>query len=213
MKKYIILDTETTNDIECPLVYDFGFSVIDENGKSYASYSFVNADIFCDDELMATAFFAEKIPQYWEDIKIGKRILKSFRSIERIFRRVCADWDIDTFVAHNARFDYKSLNNTKRYITTSRSRFFFPYGAKFVDTLKLSRNAFANNSDYREFCVNNEYVTKRNENRYTAEVIYRFITSNNNFMEEHTGLADCMIEKEIFRHCLVTESIENGYLW
>ena len=29
MKKYIILDTETTNDIDCPLVYDFGFSVID----------------------------------------------------------------------------------------------------------------------------------------------------------------------------------------
>ena len=135
----IILDTETTNDIDCPFVYDFGFAVIDENAKVYASYSYVNADIFCDDELMSTAFFAEKIPQYWEDIKSGKRILKSFRSIERIFRRVCNDWGVNVFVAHNARFDYKSLNNTKRYITTSRSRFFFPYGAKFVDTLKLSR--------------------------------------------------------------------------
>ena len=211
--KYIILDTETTNDIECPLVYDLGFAVFDENGKVYASYSYVNADIFCDDELMSTAFFKDKIPQYWEDIKSGKRILKSFRSIERIFRRVCADWNINTFVAHNARFDYCALNNTKRYITTSRSRFFFPYGAKFVDTLKLSRNAFANDEDYREFCVSNEYVTKRNENRYTAEVIYRFLTSDNDFEEEHTGLADCMIEKEIFRHCLVTESVESGYLW
>ena len=210
---YIILDTETTNDIECPLVYDLGFAVFDENGKVSASYSYVNADIFCDDELMSTAFFKEKIPQYWEDIKSGKRILKSFRSIERTFRRVCANWNIDTFVAHNARFDYCALNNTKRYITTSRSRFFFPYGAKFVDTLKLSRNAFAGNDDYREFCVNNGYVTKRNENRYTAEVIYRFLTNDNDFEEEHTGLADCMIEKEIFRHCLVTETVESGYLW
>ena len=209
----IILDTETTNDIDCPFVYDFGFAVIDENAKVYASYSYVNADIFCDDELMSTAFFADKIPQYWEDIKSGKRILKSFRSIERIFRRVCTDWGVNVFVAHNARFDYKSLNNTKRYITTSRSRFFFPYGAKFVDTLKLSRNVFANDDDYREFCVSNEYVTKRNENRYTAEIIYRFLTGDNGFEEEHTGLADCMIEKEIFRHCLVTESVESGYLW
>ena len=209
----IILDTETTNDIECPFVYDFGFAVIDENAHVYASYSYVNADIFCDDELMSTAFFAEEIPQYWEDIKSGKRILKSFRSIERIFRRVCLDWGVNVFVAHNARFDYKSLNNTKRYITTSRSRFFFPYGAKFVDTLKLSRNVFANDDDYREFCVSNEYVTKRNENRYTAEIIYRFLTGDNGFEEEHTGLADCMIEKEIFRHCLVTESVESGYLW
>ena len=163
MKKYIILDTETTNDIDCPLVYDFGFSVIDENGKAYASYSFVNADIFCDDEMMANAYFAEKIPQYWEDIKNGNRVLKSFRSIERIFRRVCREWQVDTFVAHNARFDYLALQTTKRYITTSKERFFFPYGSKFVDTLKLSREVFGKNETYRNFCVtNNVTILLRN---------------------------------------------------
>ena len=213
MKKYIILDTETTNDIECPIVYDFGFSVIDESGKAYASYSFVNADVFCDDELMATAYFADKIPQYWDDIKSGKRVLKSFRSIERIFRRVCRNWGVDTFVAHNARFDYLALQTTKRYITTSKERFFFPYGSKFVDTLKLSREVFGQNETYRNFCVSNNYVTKFGQNRYTAEIIYRFLTGDNNFEEEHTGLADCMIEKEIFRHCLETTLAENGYLW
>ena len=213
MKKYIILDTETTNDIDCPLVYDFGFSVIDENGKAYASYSFVNADIFCDDEMMANAYFAEKIPQYWEDIKSGNRILKSFRSIERTFRRVCREWNVDTFVAHNARFDYLALQTTKRYITTSKERFFFPYGSKFVDTLKLSREVFGKNETYRNFCVTNNYVTNYGQNRYTAEVIYRFLTNCNDFVEEHTGLADCMIEKEIFRYCLETVSAENGYLW
>lgn len=213
MKKYIILDTETTNDIDCPLVYDFGFSVIDENGKAYASYSFVNADIFCDDEMMANAYFAEKIPQYWEDIKNGNRVLKSFRSIERIFRRVCREWQVDTFVAHNARFDYLALQTTKRYITTSKERFFFPYGSKFVDTLKLSREVFGKNETYRNFCVTNNYVTNYGQNRYTAEVIYRFLTNCNDFVEEHTGLADCMIEKEIFRYCLETVSAENGYLW
>ena len=213
MKKYIILDTETTNDIDCPLVYDFGFSVIDENGKAYASYSFVNADIFCDDEMMANAYFAEKIPQYWEDIKSGNRVLKSFRSIERIFRRVCREWQVDTFVAHNARFDYLALQTTKRYITTSKERFFFPYGSKFVDTLKLSREVFGKNKIYRNFCVTNNYVTNYGQNRYTAEVIYRFLTNCNDFVEEHTGLADCMIEKEIFRYCLETVSAENGYLW
>lgn len=213
MKKYIILDTETTNDIDCPLVYDFGFSVIDENGKAYASYSFVNADIFCDDEMMANAYFAEKIPQYWEDIKNGNRVLKSFRSIERIFRRVCREWQVDTFVAHNARFDYLALQTTKRYITTSKERFFFPYGSKFVDTLKLSREVFGKNETYRNFCVTNNYVTNYGQNRYTAEVIYRFLTNCNDFVEEHTGLADCMIEKEIFRYCLETVLAENGYLW
>lgn len=210
---FMILDTETTNDIDCPLVYDFGFSIIDENGKAYASYSYVNADIFCDADLMSTAFFADKIPQYWNDIQNGTRILKSFRNIERIFRKVCAEWKVNTFVAHNIRFDYTALNNTKRYITTSRYRFFFPYGAKFVDTLKLSRILFSKNDEYKSFCVDNNYLTKNNCNRYTAEILYRFIINDNNFEEKHTGLEDCMIEKEIFRHCLETLSFEDGYLW
>ena len=209
----LMLDTETTNDIDCPLVYDVGFAVIDDSGKVYASYSYVNADVFCDSELMSTAYFANKIPQYWEDIKSGKRILKSFRSIERTFRRVCHDWQIKEIVAHNARFDYKALQNTKRYITTSRYRFFFPFGIRFVDTLKLSREVFGKNETYRNFCISNNYVTSNNQNRYTAEVIYRFLTNNNDFEEEHTGLADCMIEKDILCHCLATTSAENGYLW
>jgi len=213
MEKFIILDTETTNDIECPLVYDFGFSVIDANGKAYASYSFVNADVFCDDELMKTAYFSEKIPQYWEDIHNGYRVLKTFRSIEKIFRKVCEEWNVKTFVAHNAKFDYLAIQTTKRYITTSKYRFFFPFGSRFVDTLKLSREVLKKNETYRNFCVENEYVTKFGQNRYTAEVIYRFLTNNNDFEEEHTGLADCMIEKEIFRYCLETVSFENGYLW
>ena len=33
--KYLMFDTETTNDIECPLCYAFGFSVIDEKGTVY----------------------------------------------------------------------------------------------------------------------------------------------------------------------------------
>lgn len=213
MKKFILIDTETANDIECPLVYDFGFTVIDMTGKVYASYSFVNADVFCDDDLMKTAYFAEKIPQYWEDIKNGTRILKTFRSIEKVFRRVCEEWEVDTFVAHNAKFDYLAIQTTKRYITTSKYRFFFPYGSRFVDTLKLSRQVFGKDEAYRDFCVNNNYVTQYGQNRYTAEVIYRFLTNNNDFSEEHTGLADCMIEKEIFRYCLETLSFENGYLW
>lgn len=210
---YMMIDTETTNDIECPLVYDVGFCVLDDDFNVRASYSYVNADVFCDDELMASAYFADKIPQYWDDIKSGKRVMKSFRSIERIFRRIYRDWNIDAIIAHNARFDYKALQNTKRYITTSKSRFFFPYEAKFIDTLKLSREVFKNSEEYRVFCSENDYLTRYYKNRYTAEIIYRFLTQNQDFIESHTGLEDCLIEKDIFEYCAKRISLENGYLW
>jgi hypothetical protein len=35
----------------------------------------------------------------------------------------------------------------------------------------------------------------------TAEVLYRFITKDNDFVESHTGLEDVMIEKEILAYC------------
>ena len=75
-EKIMVLDTETTNDIDCPLVYDVGFIVMDMHGNVYGEYSYVVADIFLDNDLMKSAYFADKIPSYWKDIKNGKRELK-----------------------------------------------------------------------------------------------------------------------------------------
>ena len=51
VEKFIVLDTETTNDIDCPLTYDLGFAVIDKNGKVYEKHSFVTDDI-CDSHIL-----------------------------------------------------------------------------------------------------------------------------------------------------------------
>ena len=36
----------------------------------------------------------------------------------------------------------------------------------------------------------------------TAEILYRFLSGDENFIESHTGLEDCEIEKEILVYCL-----------
>ena len=62
----IMIDTETTNDIECPIVYDCGYQIFTLADGVLCEKSFLNADVFCDHELMQSAFFADKIPQYWK---------------------------------------------------------------------------------------------------------------------------------------------------
>ena len=47
-EKFIVLDTETTNSIDDPIVYDLGWAVVDATGKVYQTYSFVVADVFLD---------------------------------------------------------------------------------------------------------------------------------------------------------------------
>lgn len=210
---FIVLDTETTNSLDDPIVYDIGWAVVDKYGKVYQTYSFVVADIFLDNQLMESAYFKEKIPTYWEQIKSGERILARFYNIRKIFVDCAKAYNVTKFFAHNMRFDYRSVNLTQRFLTSSKFRYFFPYGAEICDTLKMARQVLKNNTEYDNFCWDNHYLTARNCKRYTAEIIYRFITKNNQFVESHTGLEDVMIEKEILTYCFQQMEDVEIHLW
>jgi hypothetical protein len=204
MENYVMfVDTETANEIDHPLCYDISFAVADLNGNIKASYSYVVAEIFCDEkELMKNCYFAEKIPIYEKALKDKTKTLKSIYNIRKVFRRVCREYNIKTIVAHNSIFDYNSLNMTLRYITKSKHRFFLPYGVEIWDTLKMSRQIFAKDENYIKFCNDNNYLTSYKKPRLTAEVLYKYISNDNNFIEEHIGIEDIKIETKILAECL-----------
>lgn len=212
---FLVVDTETCNNIDDPFAYDVGFAVVKATGEVLEAHSYVVADIFLDKDLMAFAYFADKIPQYWEDIKSGKRILRRFKTIKSILRDVVAQYGIRYVVAHNAGFDYRSLNYTQRYLTCSRWRYALPWGIEVWDTLKMARECLGKNEQYRQFCLDNGYTYGKEEKpqlRFTAEIVYRFLTGNLDFVEEHTGLEDVLIEKDILAFCLAN-GVTNGALW
>ena len=212
MEKYIMLDTETTNSLDDPICYDVGFAVVDREGAIYESHSFVVAEVFLNEELMASAYFIEKIPQYWEDIKNGTRKLAKFNTIRKVLAETMKKYNTNIVIAHNARFDYRSTAKTQRYLTKSKYRYFLPYGTEVWDTLKMAREVLKNDVAYDNFCYNNNYVTKRGCKRFTAEILYRFFTGDNDFVESHTGLEDVTIEKVIFAECMA-RGAESGKLW
>lgn len=209
----MMIDTETANNIDCPIVYDCGYQIFNMNGDVLCERSFVNADVFLDAELMESAYFADKIPQYWREIKSGIRVLKSWFNIKRQIAMDCKKFGVTIACAHNAAFDNRALNTTQRYITTSKNRYFLPFGVEWWDTLKMARSILKNNDDFGEFCYNNDFLTKNGCRRYTAEIIYRWLTGNTDFEESHTGLEDVKIEKEIFKFCLSENPEINGRLW
>ena len=212
MEKYIMLDTETTNSLDDPICYDVGFAVVDKEGSIYETYSFVVAEVFLNEELMASAYFIEKIPQYWEDIKKGTRKLAKFNTIRKVLAETMKKYNTNIVIAHNARFDYRSTAKTQRYLTKSKYRYFLPYGTEVWDTLKMAREVLKNDVAYDNFCYDNNYVTKRGCKRFTAEILYRFFTGDNDFVESHTGLEDVTIEKVIFAECMA-RGAESGKLW
>ena len=207
-----MLDTETTNSLDDPICYDVGFAVVDREGAIYETYSFVVAEVFLNEELMESAYFIEKVPQYWEDIKNGTRKLAKFNTIRKVLAETMKKYNTNIVIAHNARFDYRSTAKTQRYLTKSKYRYFLPYGTEVWDTLKMAREVLKNDVAYDNFCYDNNYVTKRGCKRFTAEILYRFFTGDNDFVESHTGLEDVTIEKVIFAECMA-RGAESGKLW
>lgn len=199
---YIVLDTETANGLEDPLTYDIGFAVIDKKGNVYETHSYIIKDIFVYmSDLMQTAYYANKIDNYIADLDSGTRQLKTFFEVRKIILDIFKRYNIVAVMAHNARFDVKALNTTIRYLTKSRMRYFFPYGTIIWDTLAMARTTIGKQKTYIRWCTNNNYLTKKGMVKLTAEILYRYITLNLNFVEAHTGLEDVLIEKEIFVKC------------
>lgn len=222
-KKYImVIDTETANgimindklDLSCSLVYDIGFVVIDKKGHVYERISLAIGDIFCGmRDVMNSAYYAEKIPKYWDEIRDGMRELVSFTHARHIVLHTLDKYNIKTISAHNARFDVNALNNTLRYVTKSKKRYFFPKDIEIWDTYKGAMNTICKQKGYQRFCERNDYMTKHKKPRVraTAEILYRYISGNNSFIEEHQGVYDTDIEAKILVQILRQHS-KRSYL-
>ena len=208
----IVMDTET-----CPLdreyngvtpfnmfVYDIGWAVVDKHGNVYETKSYVNKDIFYGEkDLMNSSYYANKLPQYFEDIENGSRVVASWFEIRKDLVETMKRYETNIVCAHNARFDDGATKNTQRWLTKSKYRYFLPYGTEVWDTMKMSLDVVATMPTYKAFCEENGYMTRHKTPRpqVKAEVIYKFITGNNDFVESHTGLEDVLIEKEILAYC------------
>ena len=209
----IMMDTETANtlsradgglDMTSVFIYDIGWQVTDKYGNLYEQKSYIVKEIFYGEaDLMKSAYYAKKIPQYLEEIARGERVVATYAAIRKDFLDTMARYNTKTVCAHNAGFDYRATNTTQRWLTKSKYRFFLPYGTEVWDTLKMARDVISHTPTYIKFCEENGYMTKHQtpRPRLTAEILYRYITGNLDFVERHTGLEDVDIERQILAYC------------
>lgn len=201
-KYYLTIDTETANGLDCPIVYDIGGAVHDKAGNVYETFSFVIYEIFVEcADLMQSAYYADKIPMYREQLREGSRRMVRWNTARKYIHELCAKYNISAIIAHNARFDVRAVNITERYITSSKYRFFLPFGIPVWDTLSMAESTICRQKTYIEWARANNYMRSRNTPRATAEILYKYITNTPDFIESHTGLEDVMIEYKIFVHC------------
>lgn len=215
VKYKLVIDIETANFIEDALCYDIGYVVTDKRGKIYYSDSLMIADFFIDNkDLLQTAYYNKKIPNYWKDFHVGKRRLVTFLTAKMEIRKVMNYFNITDVYAYNARFDAAGLNRTERYLTKSKYRYFFPQGTKVHDIMKMARQVLCTQKSFIKFAKKHNLKTpsgKRLSN--TAETLYKYISQDVNFIESHTGLEDVLIETQIMVKCYRQHKKMNSLLW
>lgn len=214
-KFYMVLDTETTvkeviEEVNAynALTYDIGYTVCDKQGNVYEKKHFLVEEIFTNINLMKHAFYFSKFPMYINMVQNGEITIKPFMEIESIVREDIAKYDIEEVWAFNMYFDHVALNQTRHFLYGDRFTDgwgFFPLGTKVKCILRFAETCLTNQKMYKPFCeTHNCYWVDKWGNhrpRKNAETVYKYISGEYDFIEEHTSLADCMIETEILAKC------------
>ena len=199
---FLVIDTETCNSLEQPLCYDIGYTICDREGRIYRRRSFVVSEIFLEQkDAMQSAYYAEKIPQYWDDIKSGKRTLKSIFNIRKQIKEDMKLYAVRKVGAYNMGFDKRALNNTIRYCSKSLIRWFFPFGTIHFCIWNMACQTVLNTASYVNFAEKNGLISPSDNILTSAESCYKFLTQSLDFVESHTGLEDVEIEVEIMAKC------------
>lgn len=199
---FLVIDTETCNTVEQPLPYDIGFAICDRMGNIAEERSYVVAETFLDmKDTMKSAYFAEKIPQYWEDIKNGIREIKSIYKIRKEVKDLMNKYNVKKVGAYNMGFDKRALNNVMRYTTKSFCRWFFPFGTEFFCIWHLATQTLLQQKTFFKMAEKNDWFSEKGNLLTNAEITYNYIKKMSDFKEEHKGLEDVRIEIEIMAHC------------
>lgn len=231
-RKFMVLDTEACgicprdNDVRADemRVYDLGFIVADRDGVVYQRESMCDIarltqrDVYRghNERLVQSAYYAEKLPQYWAGIRSGEWEPCCFYDMHERVKAAIKEWGIKDIWAYNAKFDRDALNATLADESNGYTRFFMPYKTQWRDIWGAASECITNTPKYVKWCIANDYVSTKGNPQTSAEIVYRYLTNNHDFVEQHTALSDCEIELAILLKCFKAhkkkpKSLGNGW--
>ena len=197
-KYYMVLDCETVTSARVP--YDVAYIIVTRAGDVVERFNALAAEIVdtptgrC---ILAADSFAKRKAAFYLAEDAPAEVLP-FEYIAQDVREAICAYDC-TVVAYNAIFDVNALNAYARTITGCE---FFPSNTPVWDLWTMSLHTVCASRNYGEFCELHQMYTDGGNIRTNAESVFAYLTNNAEFAEEHTALADCEIESEIFRRVL-----------
>lgn len=201
---YLVVDTETAGGLDNPLVYDIGFAICDKKGNIYEKHSFIIEEIFDNRPCMDTAYYKEKIPRYLQGLAEGKHKKVSMLEARKVFLDCMRRYNVKAICAYNLPFDMGAIKNTMTTMYGAKARFLTTEfrGIGLTCIWSLCCQAIYTRPSFQQFVLKNGFLSEKGNPRTSAEIGYRYMTGDVNFIEEHTGLEDVEIEVKLLAYCI-----------
>ena len=184
-KKFIVLDVEGYNGIK---PYNVGYMVVDRNGIIYKKVSLALIDNVAENlnYALRTGICKEMTSKNCLDIMQNK--VKYFHCNSEECKNLLLEdierYQVKKIWSYNVNFDKRSMG------------LLGDFGIEWCDIITAILPKLLTKK-YVKFCKKNGYITEKGNIQYKAEIVYRYLFKDNDFVEEHTGLEDCGIEYQI----------------
>lgn len=194
----VVFDTETTS-LEKPFCYNVGYIIADLDGNVFCKKDFVVEQVWHNPMLFTTAYYADKRELYVSRMKGKKATMEKFGYIMQEMIRDFKAYNVELAFAYNSPFDKSVFEFNCEWFKCNN-----PFdNIEIRDIMNFVHTFIAFREEYQAFCETNELFTENGNYSTSAETLFRYITQNLEFEEEHTALADSLIEFEILRTCVI----------
>lgn len=202
---YCTLDTETIGGINNPTgFYNIGCTIHDREGNIFATCSLLAMEHY--DEIRNDDYAKRNFHLYEERLARGEiTAVATEAEALSIVRNLCHFYGVKYVMAFNSGFDF-----CKTICRDLLNEF------EFIDLYLMALQTICHQKGYAKFCREYGFKSKSGKTCATsAEAVYAFITGNPDYIEEHTALADALIEMAIFVRCLRTHKhfTKNCHAW
>lgn len=200
-----VFDTETTS-LEKPFTYNIGYVIYDtDTDTDLVKRDFVVEQVWHNNMLFTTAYYADKRPLYVNAMRARTTMMEKFGYITQ---RMCFDfkaYNVERAFAYNSNFDEKVFAFNCDWFKCIN-----PFDDVPISDIRGFAHQFIVNKYFKSFCDSHKYYTDSGNYSTTAEIVYRYLTYNTDFTEDHTALSDSEIELDILRVALHKGADING---
>lgn len=195
----LVFDTETIG-LEKKFCYDLGWGIYNCNGEKLKEKSYITEQIWSNKPLFETAYYANKKELYISKLRGRASRLEKWGYMCGKLINDIHQFGIKQAYAYNSSFDISVFDFTCEWFKTRNPLDYIETFDIWGYTSALVQQGLA--QDYVSFAVKNNLISGAGNIRNNADTWGKFLNQDVNWEEEHTGLADVQIEKEILFECI-----------